>query len=202
MPPLVSRLRLHEPRRPQPASCRSAAASGVAVAGDERRRVGVAGEPERARAAPGSARRLGVVRQVGDAQRHDRPRRSTPAASSASHSRAWRATSALRWNSSRRASRSPSSVSPGNAPAKPLAARERGVDLVAGVVVLEHDRHLAHLRQPAHGVARVGRHQEREVRRALRRRQAQAHRRRRRRTDTTHELTKPSVVIGSSSSGS
>ena len=95
-----------------------------------------------------------------------------PPASSASHSRDWRATSALRWNSSRSASSSPS-VSPGNASAEPLAAPDGGVDLVARVVVLEDDGDLADLRQPAHGVARVGGHEEGEVGRALRRRQPQ-----------------------------
>ena len=54
-----------------------------------------------------------------------------------------------------------------------LAAPDRGVDLLACVVVLELDRHVADLGQPAHDLARVGCHQEREVRRALWRGQPQ-----------------------------
>ena len=54
-----------------------------------------------------------------------------------------------------------------------LAPPDRSVDLIARVVVLEDDRDVADLRQPAHGVACVGGHEVREVRRALRRRQPQ-----------------------------
>ena len=93
-----------------------------------------------------------------------------PAASSASHSRDWRATSALRWNSSRRRVQLALGLA-GEGARERLAAPDRAVDLVARVVVLEDDGDLADLRQPAHGVACVGGHEEREVRRALRRRQ-------------------------------
>ena len=82
-----------------------------------------------------------------------------------------------------------------------VAARDRGVDLLARVVVLEHDGDLADLRQPAHGGAASA---------AIRNAKFGAHcgvgSRRRTATSpssvTTQEPTKPSVVIGSSSSGS
>ena len=111
---------------------------------------------------------LAAARRVRSRQLPQRARRraETPARPS-------RATSALRRNSSRRASNPPPSR-PGTR-GEAVAAAHRGVDLGPRVVVLEHDRHVAHRGQPAHGRAGVGRHQEGEVRRALRRRQAQAH---------------------------
>ena len=66
-------------------------------------------------------------------------------------------------------------VSPGNASENALAAVDRGVDLRARVVVLEDDVHRP-VRDGADGGGRVRRHQEREVRRALRRGEPQAHR--------------------------
>ena len=56
-----------------------------------------------------------------------------------------------------------------------LVAVDGRVDLVARVVILEDDGDPAHLRQPAHGSARVGGHQVREVGRALGRGEPQAH---------------------------
>ena len=93
-----------------------------------------------------------------------------------SSSRDWRATSALRWNSARSASSSPR-VSPGNASENPRRRVDRGVDLRARVVVLELDSTpSAHPGTRSDRGPGVGGHQEREVRRALRRRKPQAHR--------------------------
>ena len=55
------------------------------------------------------------------------------------------------------------------------AAHQRGVDLRAGVVVVQDDRDVADLGQAGDGVTRVDRHEEGEVRRALGRGQAQVH---------------------------
>ena len=60
-------------------------------------------------------------------------------------------------------------------PGESFPPGERSVDLRAGVVILQEDRHLMHSRQPPHGLARVRGHQEREVRRTLGRRQPQHH---------------------------
>ena len=62
-----------------------------------------------------------------------------------------------------------------------LAARERRVDLLAGVVILQLDRDAVHARHRPHRAAGVGGHQEGEVGSALRRGQAQHDARRRRR---------------------
>ena len=83
-------------------------------------------------------------------------------------SRDWRASNALRWNSARSASSSPR-VSPGNASENAPAGVDRGVDLVARVVVLEDHVDGAHAGDAPDGGGRIRRHQEREVRRALRR---------------------------------
>src|SRR5262249_50333083 len=58
---------------------------------------------------------------------------------------------------------------------EPFAPCQRRVDLLARVVILELHTYGAHAGQPAHGAARVGCHQEREVRRALRRWKPQGH---------------------------
>ena len=84
-------------------------------------------------------------------------------------------------------------------------ARLRGhaaVDRVRGEVILEHDLGAAHARQRGHRVVGVGDHQEGEVGRAEIRRQPQPDLARPRRRRRLHDATKPSEVIGSSSSGS
>ena len=198
-PPLLSRLRPHQPRAAQPAR-QLVRGQRRAVAGDERRGVGVV---RRGRARARSARQRsasGPAGQVGDAQRRDGAA-SSPPASSASHTPPWRASSALRRNSSRSASSSPRRLARERV-GEAAAARHRGVDLGGGVVVVQHDRTSPTPGTGATRVAGVGDHEEREVRRALGRGQAQAHLDVARPAATAHEPTKPSVVIGSSSSGS
>jgi len=84
-----------------------------------------------------------------------------PFVSNASHSLAWRAQGVemivLRLARKR--------------PGEPSSSRHGGVDLVAGVVVLQPDLDPADVGQPAHDIARVGCHQIREVGSALRRRE-------------------------------
>ena len=128
-------------------------------------------------AARGSARPRGRRRaQVGDAQVDDSPPATSAARrSSAAHSRGPGARAAPCAGTARAARRGRRRSRPGTRRRELAAAGHGGVDLVAGVVVVEHHAHRA--ARPARRArrARVGRHQEREVRRALRGRQAQAH---------------------------
>ena len=57
---------------------------------------------------------------------------------------------------------------PGECPGEAMAVRQGGIDLPTRVVVLEPDRHMTDLGQPAHDVPSVGCHQVREVGGALR----------------------------------
>ena len=117
MPPLTSRLiRTSRAVRSQRSSSGAATGSPLGSTNAGRRRGRAAGQ------AAGAARRTGGRRDVRAGPRHGAPPTSSgsrPSASSLSHSRDWRATSALRRNSSRSAARSSSTVSPGNAPVKP-----------------------------------------------------------------------------------
>ena len=116
MPPLVSRLRLDEPRH----RSHDAQIVGVerrAVARHERRRVGAVREPERARAARGSARASGA-RQLGDAQRDDGLAASRRRPAALAHPRLAREQRLALEQLAQRVEIA-SSVSPGNASAKP-----------------------------------------------------------------------------------
>ena len=171
MPPLASRLRLTSCARRSHIG-RSAAVSAAPSPATNAGASSSCGRPSAARSAA-AAHRVRRVRQVRDAprddrlgrraiveQRADRPAPGGPAAPCAGTARAAR--------------RGPPRSRRGTPRRTSSPRADRGVDLRARVVVLEHDRHLAHVRQPAHGGARVGCHQVREVRCALRRRQAEA----------------------------
>ena len=129
------------------------------------------------------------------------PPASRPAASSGRHTWSVPASTALRRKSARRPSSS-STASPSNERDEPGPRRHPVVDRVGREVVVEHDLGAAHPVHRGHRVVGVGDHQEGEVGRAEVRRQPQLHRRVARPRTRSHDATKPSAVIGSSSSGS
>ena len=171
MPPLVSRLvRTSLAMRSQ--WRRSPAAIGVAVGPHERRRVARAVDPQLL-AQRDAAPRVRLVGEVGHAQRDDLLGRGARRQQRLAQPR-------LARDERLAAEQLAQGVQPalglaGEGLRERRAAADGGVDLVPGVVVLEDDRDLADPGQPAHGVARVGGHEVREVRRALRRRQPQPH---------------------------
>ena len=158
------------------ATCvRSSAGIAAAVAGDERgRRRGRGGGRARARSARQRSA-SGAGGQVGDAQGHDVGRVASPPQQHVADA-ALAGEQRLAPEQRRAARPGRRCSSPGNASANVPPPDQRGVDLRAGVVVVEHD---ARPRRPRAGGATASRasdrHEEREVRRALGGRQAQVH---------------------------
>jgi hypothetical protein len=160
--------RSHESRLPQP-SRQFIGRHGLAVGYNERRRAGAEADsqsPAQVQAPPG----VGVVGEVCDAARGDLlGRRAIRQQRLAQPRLAGDKRFALK-----ELAQGVQLIVVGLARKRPretFAARDCGVDLLAGVVVLQPDFDPADVRQPAHDVARVGCHQVRKVGSALRRRQ-------------------------------
>ena len=190
-----------QPRAPQPASAGPPALSGLP---SPRHEAPASSGPRAARARARSSTqrsRVGAGREVGDAQRRDRLRRRAVAEQGLAHPRLAGDQRLALEQLAQRVQRRPS-VSPGNASAKPPPRATRRVDLGARVVVLEHDARRSRPPATDSTAARASA--------AIRKAKFGAHcgvgSRRRTATsppsDTAHEPTKPSAVIGSSSSGS